>query len=481
MSGRGAGSPMPGVWMVGDVGVGTLLTVKAWKTVGGLRRLVNVPSELWFSEVRDYGPIQATQLTIRKPLSTIVDQGWTDDVHVSFASDIGPNTADIIEYIIERWSDLEAGDYSEVRESVDSFPMNFVLLERKNTLEALKEIAWQARCALYLDNGVVKLKYLPVEPDSDDTITTSDIVHQTTVVGLTDTEDLVTKMEIGWRITHADETPERMILRRNIERYGTKPAEFDFYCFNQPDVILHAATFWLIRRSNTWKRIRFQTPLTKLNLELGDCVTLDLPYVANGPVKAIVEEASYDSESNTLSFVCLTCVRAGEMTPYPWFWPADAIKFPSDDSLIPTVGQLPIGYTGVLGVKYRGEYDNGTTYAVGDGVLFNAESYVCVQRSTGNLPSNTTFWQLVSLSGTGTIWVGGPNVVFLFGASGGARFVADSAFTAQSIAPSNITAEVNARPKPKLNLKLNYAAPPIIPTQQTNPAGWPYLLDDTNE
>jgi hypothetical protein len=40
-------------------------------------------------------------------------------------------------------------------------------------------------------------------------------------------------------------------------------------------------------------------------------------------------------------------------------------------------------------------YSASTSYEVGDKVLFNAVLYVCVQNSTGNVPTNTTFWSVL--------------------------------------------------------------------------------------
>ena len=37
-------------------------------------------------------------------------------------------------------------------------------------------------------------------------------------------------------------------------------------------------------------------------------------------------------------------------------------------------------------------YSNATSYVVGDKVLYNAALYVCILNSSGNLPSNTTYW-----------------------------------------------------------------------------------------
>ena len=43
----------------------------------------------------------------------------------------------------------------------------------------------------------------------------------------------------------------------------------------------------------------------------------------------------------------------------------------------------------------KGAYAAGTTYQVMDSVTYNGNSYVCKQTSTGNLPTNTTYWQIL--------------------------------------------------------------------------------------
>lgn len=54
------------------------------------------------------------------------------------------------------------------------------------------------------------------------------------------------------------------------------------------------------------------------------------------------------------------------------------------------------------GLVPKGAYAGGTTYAVGDSVSYNGSSYVCILASTGNLPTNTTYWQLLaSIGATG--------------------------------------------------------------------------------
>lgn len=41
----------------------------------------------------------------------------------------------------------------------------------------------------------------------------------------------------------------------------------------------------------------------------------------------------------------------------------------------------------------RGDYNSGTQYSPLDVVLYESDSYVCKQLSTGNAPTNTTYWQ----------------------------------------------------------------------------------------
>ena len=48
----------------------------------------------------------------------------------------------------------------------------------------------------------------------------------------------------------------------------------------------------------------------------------------------------------------------------------------------------------------KGEYDASTQYSPMDWVTYNGSSYVCKQTSTGNVPTNTTYWQLMASKGT---------------------------------------------------------------------------------
>ena len=51
------------------------------------------------------------------------------------------------------------------------------------------------------------------------------------------------------------------------------------------------------------------------------------------------------------------------------------------------------------GVTFTGEYDNATAYSSGDSVSYQGSSYVAIAPTTGNLPTNQTYWQVISEKG----------------------------------------------------------------------------------
>ena len=299
---------------------------------------------------------------------------------------------------------------------------------------------------------MIYLKYLPEEPTGDalvDTITVSDIdAEQGTEVFFSNTEDLVTKMNVRWQLSWSPEPgmseQQLMVLRHNVARYGLKERDYTWYIYNQPDVILKCATFWLIRYSNTWKRLKFKTFLNKLNLETYDAVTFNvLGVVATGSVPVMVLKASYNSADNCVDFECEAPVLAGTMEKYPFYWPSALSinhKWPPADEIgnaggggigSNASGQLPIGFTGTLG------------------------------------------------SG-GTVYVGGPNVVYISGhADYGDRTPTDVGFVAQTVVQPSAYASVTARSKPQLIFKPTYLhdAPALVPPDK--PSGMTLDLAST--
>jgi hypothetical protein len=62
------------------------------------------------------------------------------------------------------------------------------------------------------------------------------------------------------------------------------------------------------------------------------------------------------------------------------------------------------------GITYTGEYNALTSYSIGDAVSYNGSSYVAMGDTTGNLPTDTNYWQLLAEKGeAGTNGTNGTN------------------------------------------------------------------------
>jgi hypothetical protein len=311
----------------------TVLRVAAWRELNGKRQLLTVPADYYTVRHSDFDSYIVCEIVFDKPLSSR-DEGWEDDIYVSLESTVGPNTVDILRWFIEFYTDysIDEASFNAVRALVDNYPMHFWLRERKNLLDVLKEIAYQARCAIWLRDDTFYIKYLSTEPAAIDTITESDIIVNSLKLTHTPTEDLITKYVAEWYKDYAAEEPNKVILRHNTFRYGMHEQVFDYYCFNIYELVVKSATFWLIRSSNTWRKVAFSTPIHKLNLEVFDTVELHLPDIADVPVKAIIEKANYNSDTRQIDFEVWTPLKSGSRVPYDFAFPADV----SVDAVWPT-------------------------------------------------------------------------------------------------------------------------------------------------
>jgi hypothetical protein len=55
---------------------------------------------------------------------------------------------------------------------------------------------------------------------------------------------------------------------------------------------------------------------------------------------------------------------------------------------------------GSIKFKWKGTYSGATAYTIDDVVEYNGSSYICILASTGNLPTNATYFEQMSSAGT---------------------------------------------------------------------------------
>lgn len=315
--------------------------VMAYRVLDGVRKLLPIPSRYYTINLNEVIEGQnATTIRFSRPLTEFFGEAWEDKIFVSLTSSVGPNTVDIISHLVDTYTSLtkDAASFASVSAAIDLFPSSFAFLDRRGTLGAIEDIAWQARCAAFVKDDVIFLKYLAIEEAAIETVDESVADRQTFELTLTPTEDLITEFIAEWDSDYSAEKRNRVVLRNNIGKYGVIEEEFDFFIYNIQDLVIKSATFWIIRYSNTWKIAKFSTPLNMLRLETLDTIELDFgqDFIADQPVKGIVEGVSYDSSSFELSFEVQTSVRSGELQPYILTWPAGVdvdVEYPTPDDL----------------------------------------------------------------------------------------------------------------------------------------------------
>jgi hypothetical protein len=307
---------------------GTVDGVAAFRVApNGNRYLTEVPESYYEVFETDYQGYQVVEIGLNKALNLYNDQ-WEDQLYISFTSSVGPNPCDIIEWLINKYTDLtiDATSFASVHTALTNYPNNFYLTTRPDVYDLIRDIAYQSRCSVYVRNDVMFIKYLSVEPTTVRTLDESDILSRSFVEELSETEDVYTTHNIEWRkagaaVSSLSEVDHKLILKYNVDKYGTVEEDWDYYTYNIYSLVLKSATFWLIRKANSWKKVKFQTSIKHMDLDIGDCVTLDVAQFG-GAVKVIIESMKLNPDTYTVEFVCWTPVRSGETEAYYWAWPS---------------------------------------------------------------------------------------------------------------------------------------------------------------
>lgn len=316
------------------------IIVRAWKGAAGEKWLATVPTNYYTVVQKDLGPFTTTFIEFTRPLSSY-DSDWTDEIYVTQESVVGPNTVDVVQWLVETFTDLtcDATSFATVRTKLENYPSHFAVLRQYNVLELIEDILFQARSVGFISNGVVYLKYLADEQGTTTTFLDEDIEAGSILVSSTRFEDVITKIVAEWTDDYALETPHTYVLRHNVPQYGLRERTIPFFIYNIPELVIKSATFWLIRMSNIWKEINFKTFLHKLDVETFDTVSLEMTgdLVAEGTSKGLVTELSLDAKTNQLSVECWVPVKFGEMDQYVFAWPHDV----DIDEFFPQPNEIP--------------------------------------------------------------------------------------------------------------------------------------------
>ncbi len=182
----------------------TVLAVKSYRQFDTGAVLVTVPAAFYHVRHTDYSSYNVTEIVFSIPLSQR-GPGWNDEIFITQTSSVGPNTVDILTWLIQTYTTytVDPVSFAHVRALIDNYPTHFPILERKNILQTLEEIAFQSRCTIFLRNDIFYLVYLSEDPTPADTITQDDVEAKTLQITHTPTEDLITRFTSTWRYNYA--------------------------------------------------------------------------------------------------------------------------------------------------------------------------------------------------------------------------------------------------------------------------------------
>lgn len=301
-----------------------------YKQKSSKRTLCPVPSSYYTKNLTyNFNGIPMSAIIFDRSLSSYPDQEWEDEIFIVQSAPVGPNTSDIIKWLIQTWTpsiSIDLTSFNAVKTAITKYPSNFPLLSQKKTLDICREIAWQARCALTIYNNTAYLTYLSAVPTPVSTVETPDIQYKSIDVTYTDSERMYTSITGKYRFNWtADEL--KTYYKNNTDKYGLKEVTWDFFIYNNIDYVTKSLKFWGRYYSESWKKMKLNSFLNALQLDLFDSAQFTFPTdypMGLTTFKGLVEEWDYNSESFLVNMMIWTCILAGTIVEDTTFWLDDS-------------------------------------------------------------------------------------------------------------------------------------------------------------
>ena len=324
--------------------------VLAHRTFFGKKILCAVPSSYYTLNLSEtLGTRNVTSITMAQPLSSRHCEGWDDDLFVSLRSSLGKgyvfvndgNTADILAWLLSTYTDLTVDSSAQAmtRLAVNDYPSNFALFTQPNAMELCRDIAWQARCGLVIQNGIAYIKYLPTffaNPTMYYIELTPSVVEMKTIeLGAESTENVITKIIANWVREYSGEkigvdgkNPEREYTQsNNTSTYGEKVIDKEFFIYNIHENVVASVDFWLKQKSNVWKTMRCRVFMDVGNTSLGNLtvfnnVVVEIPVLGytTGNCSGTITALGYNTGEPIIELTAKLGIKVGEMTPSADFY-----------------------------------------------------------------------------------------------------------------------------------------------------------------
>lgn len=295
------------VYVVNQVQSVSVVQVLAWRksTPDTEPTLQPVPSSYFTIDLT--GP---TTITFDYPLDLRANEGWQSEIFAAVRSTLSGNTATGIKWVIDNKTNLtsDTTTFSDVANDIDTWKSNFATLEDKDSLTLATEMAWQARCAIFESQGLLKIKYLSKVPTSVHTYNQANVEFQSFNGTLSDYNDVVTKLTVEYSDDYADE-PKEYIYEYGILDRGYREDSTNMYIYTHLPNVIYSSIFWGFRYANVWRKVDVSGFSDSMILDTFDAATISVPeYSINGIIGEVLD-INHNLETLQISATILLASR----------------------------------------------------------------------------------------------------------------------------------------------------------------------------
>jgi len=266
-----------------------------------------------------YGGKTVTAILMTVPLSARDNSGWSDEIFCNVESTLSANPVTQIKWILDTYSTnltTDASSFSAVAAKVAPIWAHWALFDQPDALKLAEEMAWMARCALFVKDDIVYIKFLAETPVTISEINKDITELKTMELGFTDTEDIVTNLKAIY-VSDYSGTPEaakELTYTNNTDKFGVEEEEIDFFIYTNPICVKVAATFWGYRYSNSWRQIEVTSFLPNIGVESYDWVNIDISQFSSYALPALVRSTKHDTGEHRIQITAEIASSAGTST-----------------------------------------------------------------------------------------------------------------------------------------------------------------------
>lgn len=172
-------------------------------------------------------------------------------------------------------ADIDTTSYNQACTDVDWLHISFSSNSLHRGLDFIYDIAFQCRLSLFWEQGKLHFKYLQDSLGiSIATIEDTDRKMDSYIEEEESSEEVITRVIVKWK--EGEKEKQKELINTNAElTFQKKIKTLDFWAHNKEAYAVGIAYFYLYRWSSVYKRVKFSTFLSSLEVERGDWVTLN--------------------------------------------------------------------------------------------------------------------------------------------------------------------------------------------------------------